>query len=97
MTLWDLLPSRAHFQAYPSGYGGGGGGGRAKTRHFAAIMGAHGCAADQVLFFDDADDNVEVASAAGVTCVLLENGEGITFERFERGLAAFRDKKGPAR
>jgi hypothetical protein len=38
-----------------------------------------------------------VASAAGVTCVLLENGEGITFERFERGLAAFRDKKGPVR
>jgi len=99
MTLWDLLPSRAHFQAYPSGYGGssGGGGGRAKTRHFAAILGAHGCAPEQVLFFDDADDNVEVASAAGVTCVLLENGEGITFERFERGLAAFRDKNGPVR
>ena len=96
LTLWDLLPSRAHFQAYPSGYGSCGGG-RAKTRHFAAIMAAHSCAFEDILFFDDADDNVEVAGAAGVTCVLLENGEGLTQERFERGLALFRAKRSPTR
>ena len=36
------------------------------------------------------DDNIEVASAAGVASVLLEDGEGITWERFERGLALWR-------
>lgn len=91
VTLFDLLPSRAHFQAYPSGFGGPpGASGRAKTRHFEKIMAASGARFADILFFDDADDNIEVASAAGVASVLLEDGEGITWERFERGLALWR-------
>ena len=84
-TLWDLLPSRAHFQAYPSG-----GGGRAKSRHFAHIVAAAKVEAHEILFFDDAPDKVEVASQAGIVSVLLEGGKGITWSRFERGLAEWR-------
>ena len=92
-TLWDLLPSRGHFQAYPSGWGAGSGG-RAKTRHFRELMAAHGLTShEHIVFYDDAEDNIEVATAAGATCVLLEDSEGLTWERFERGLALWRAKR----
>jgi len=95
LTLWDLLPSRGHFQAYPSG---GGKHGPAKTRHFREIMAAAGLLSHAgIAFFDDAPDNIEVATKAGAACVLLEDEQGITWERFERGLALWRAKSAAAR
>lgn len=95
ITLWDLLPSRRHFQAYPSG---GGAHGPAKTRHFREIMAAAGLTNHAgIAFFDDAPDNIEVATKAGCACVLLEGGEGITWERFERGLALWRARSSAER
>lgn len=84
--LWGVLQEqRDLFQAYPSGGRG------AKTRHFAAIFGATGWQPADTLFFDDMHDNVEVATRAGVTCVLLERG--ITLQALESGLAAWRAQK----
>jgi len=92
-TLWDCLSSRDHFQAYPSR------GGKAKTKHFSEIMKAHeknfSCISfHDVVFFDDAEDNIEVATEAGVVAIYLERGEGLTYELFTRGLERWRQGQG---
>ena len=92
-TLWDCLSSRDHFQAYPSR------GGRAKTKHFSEIMKAHektfSCIGfHDVVFFDDAEDNIEVATESGVVAIYLERGEGLTYELFTRGLERWRQGRG---
>jgi len=84
ITLWDCLASRDHFQAYPSR------GGRAKTKHFSEIMKAHTrinpIEFKDILFFDDAEDNIEVATEAGIHAIYLERGEGLTYDLFIQGL-----------
>lgn len=92
-TLWDCLASRDHFQAYPSR------GGRAKTKHFSEIMKAHektfsGISFHDVVFFDDAEDNIEIATEAGIVSVYLERGEGLTYELFTLGLKRWRQGRG---
>jgi len=85
-TLWDLLDGRRDlFQGYPSW-------GQAKRKHFAAIQQAIGVANDEIVFYDDAEDNVEVAAAAGIVSVLLDR-RGLTIEAFERGLARWRQRR----
>jgi magnesium-dependent phosphatase 1 len=91
-TLWDCLASRDHFQAYPSR------GGRAKTNHFSEIMKAHSTHFNEtidfsdILFFDDADDNIEIALESGIIAIYLERGEGITYDLFKDGLKQWRSR-----
>ena len=91
-TLWDCLASRDHFQAYPSR------GGRAKTKHFSEIMKAYSTHFNEtidfsdILFFDDADDNIEIALESGIIAIYLERGEGITYDLFKDGLKQWRSR-----
>lgn len=47
-----------------------------------------------VVFFDDAEDNIEIATEAGVVSVYLERGEGLTYELFTLGLKRWRQGRG---
>jgi FMN phosphatase YigB (HAD superfamily) len=45
-----------------------------------------------ILFFDDAYDNIEIALESGITAIYLERGEGITYDLFNEGLRQWRSR-----
>ena len=85
--LWDAMSSERNFQAYSSTKQE-----RSKTRHFRLIQEATQIPYEDMLFFDDAPDNIECAERLGVTAVLVEKGVGITWEMVNSGIKRWREK-----
>jgi magnesium-dependent phosphatase-1 len=85
--LWDAMSSERNFQAYSSTKQE-----PSKTRHFRLIQEATQIPYKDMLFFDDAPDNIECAETLGVTAVLVKKGVGITWEMVESGITRWRER-----
>jgi magnesium-dependent phosphatase-1 len=90
-TLYDAMPDERYLLAFstPVGY-------RAKDKHFADLHNISGVELTDMLFFDDAPDNINAAERQGITCVLAENREGVTVDAFYDGIKAWQ-KANPVR
>ena len=84
-SLWAALPSRDHFHAYSSG------GARGKAKHFAAIQAASGVAYEDMVFFDDLDDNIRWAREMGITSVKM-GPRGLCWDDLETGVRRWRSR-----
>jgi magnesium-dependent phosphatase 1 len=84
-SLWDALPSRDYFHAYSSG------GAKGKTKHFAAIQAASGVAYEDMVFFDDFDDNLTPARELGITSMKIER-RGLSWDEVEMGVRRWRSR-----
>jgi magnesium-dependent phosphatase 1 len=82
-SLWAALPSRDYFHAYSSG------GAKGKTKHFAAIQAASGVAYEDMVFFDDVDDNLMRAREMGIISVKM-GPRGLWWDDLEMGVRRWR-------
>lgn len=72
------IRSRFHFEEiYPTG----------KRKHLEAIARNSGVSVREMLFFDDEERNIVDVAALGTTAIHVRSG--MTFEVYERGVAAF--------
>jgi len=84
-SLWAALSSSDYFHAYSSG------GAKGKTKHFAAIQAASGVAYEDMIFFDDFDDNLKPAREMGITSVKMDR-HGLRWDDIETGLRRWRSR-----
>jgi magnesium-dependent phosphatase 1 len=84
-TMWDVLPSRSFFHAYSSD-----GGSQGKAKHFQAIKEATGIPFSKMIFFDDLPENIQYARPLGITSVILEKKNGLTWRDINTGFNAWR-------
>jgi magnesium-dependent phosphatase 1 len=82
-SLWAALPSPDYFHAYSSG------GAKGKTKHFAAIHAVSGIPYEEMVFFDDLDDNLKPAREMGITSMKIER-RGLSWDEVEMGVRRWR-------
>jgi magnesium-dependent phosphatase-1 len=90
-TLYDAMPDSRYLLAFstPPGY-------RAKDKHFADLYNISGISLTDMLFFDDASDNIHAARFLGITSVLVKKLDGVTKKAFFSGIEAWQTARIPA-
>lgn len=68
-----------------------------KTVHFKRLHEETKIAFKDMMFFDNDPKNIDAVSSLGVTCILVDEREGLTWEDLDTGFKAFAEKKGKAK
>ena len=67
-----------------------------KTTHFKSLQKRTGIPFEDMLFFDNESRNISDVSKLGVTCVLVNYRNGMTFKDLEKGYKALAEKRSKA-
>lgn len=67
-----------------------------KTEHFSELHVVTKIPFEDMLFFDDDKGNINNVSKLGVTCIHVDDREGVTWQNLQEGFNAFAEKKNKA-